>query len=71
MTTKATRNYVTVTSGLRGFFAVIVSVDEDGFEEPWITSPLSFDTYDRAADDARRWAEGEGLALRLRPGFSS
>ncbi len=48
--------YVTVTSGLRGYFAVLV---EDG--EPVQTGFSSYETYEEAAEDAESWAMAEGI----------
>lgn len=64
--------YVDVTSGMRGFFAVLLWWnDEDGpergFWEPWSTSPLSFETREGAERDGRRWAEAEGLPFGAPP----
>lgn len=48
--------YITVTSGLRGYFAVLV---EDG--EPVQTGFSSFETYEEAAEDAESWALAEDV----------
>ena len=50
------KRYVTVTRGLRGFFAVLV-VDGDA----WVTGEASFASAWEAQDDARAMAEAEGV----------
>jgi hypothetical protein len=49
---------VGVTSGLRGFFAILY--DADG---PIQSSPITCRTELEAAEDAQCWADGEGLML--------
>jgi len=62
--TKAPPTYwIEVTSGMRGFFAVMLW-DGMGFAEPWQTSESSFETAGQAAVDARIWAEAEGVEFR-------
>jgi hypothetical protein len=60
------RPYVTVTSGMRGFFAVLLmwNPDHGGFWEPWTTSDSSFPTPDGAIEDAKAWADAEDLEFR-------
>lgn len=56
--------YITTTSGMRGHFAVMIERDAKGFEQPYITSPCSYDKLDDATIDAKAWAEVEGLQYR-------
>lgn len=57
--------YVTVTEGMRGFFAVLlhyVVMDDDyGFYEPWESGLGSYATPQEAADEARAWAANEEI----------
>ena len=53
--------YITVIGGLRGYFAVLID-DSQGFPEPIQTSPISCKTMEEARDDARKWAEAEGIS---------
>lgn len=56
--------YVTVTSGLRGYFAVLMWWNPEGFWEPWNTSDFSSSKYEDAVQDARDWAQAEGIEYR-------
>lgn len=69
------KSYVTVTSGMRGFFAVLrVWVDEDddgnklpaghGFYDVWSSGIGSYKKPEDAAREARDWATAEGLEYR-------
>jgi hypothetical protein len=50
-----------VTSGLRGYFAVLMS-NRDGFEEPEQSGIGSYKTRDGAEREAKDWAESEGIS---------
>ena len=63
--------YITVTSGLRGYFAVLVTWDEECGYVPWCTSPFSHDTPSGAEDDAAEWAAAEGIEYLPSSGRSS
>jgi hypothetical protein len=58
--------WVEVTSGMRGFFAVLLW-DGMGFPEPWETGIGSYKTAAQAAVEAQQWAEAEGIEFRTRP----
>ncbi|WP_316207472.1 hypothetical protein [Bradyrhizobium sp. SZCCHNR3118] len=55
--------YVTVTSGMRGFFAVLID-ESAGFPEPVQTGMGSYQTAAGAAIEAKDWARAEGLEFR-------
>jgi len=55
--------YVTTTSGMRGFFAVLVD-DSDGFPEPVQSGIGSYKTAEEAAGEAIDWARAEGLEFK-------
>ena len=55
--------YVTVTSGLRGHFAVMIVKDKDGYEEPYISSSFS-GTREEAEQDAKDWAIADGIPYK-------
>jgi hypothetical protein len=60
---KIINRYITVTSGMRGYFAVMIT-DEDGFEQPDRTSPFSSQDKDEAIEDAKEWAKSECLSFK-------
>lgn len=58
--------YITVSSGLRGFYAVLVVWEEQGgYEEPYMTGPGSYATEKEAVPEAVAWARDEGIAFKL------
>jgi hypothetical protein len=57
--------YITVTKGMRGYFAVMVERDASGFEEPVMSSPISCATIQEAVKDAASWARSEGLKCKF------
>lgn len=57
-------NYITVTSGLRGYFAVLVEQGDDGFTEPVQSSPFAYPTKEEAEKDGRNWAASEELPFK-------
>lgn len=63
---EATENapFVTVTKGMRGWFAVLMSWNHEGFYEPFQTSPSSFPDMVGAEKDAQAWAADEGVSFR-------
>lgn len=52
--------YVDITSGLRGYFAVLVD-DSDGFPEALQTGIGSYKTREEAESEARVWAMSEEI----------
>jgi len=56
--------YITTTSGMRGYFAVMIVRDVSGYEEPYVTSHISCKTPEEAEEDGRAWAECEGIQFR-------
>lgn len=59
-------SYVTVTHGMRGYFAVMLAwnSDLDGFYEPLMTGLGSYDTAAKAEPEAKDWASAEGVEYR-------
>ena len=58
--------YITVTSGLRGWNAVLVTWDEGLNEyEPFVTSPESHQTRDLAIQEAQEWGKAEEITCRV------
>ena len=57
--------FITVTKGMRGFFAVMVWWNPQGFWEPYESHPCSHEEGAGAQADAKSWAEAEGLPLQL------
>jgi hypothetical protein len=59
--------FVTVTHGMRGYFAVLMWWNaNDEFWEPWSSGFGSYNTYEEAIPEARAWAEAEDVECRLR-----
>lgn len=56
--------FVTVTFGMRGYFAVLMTWDEDGFWGPWQTGIGSYRTADEAFREAQDWARADGIEAR-------
>lgn len=54
---------VGVTSGMSGHFAVLYCWNPDGFAEPWNTGVGRYATKEEAEEEARGWAEAEGVNL--------
>ncbi len=68
MSTKEERraSYVTITSGMRGYFAVLLSWDEEcGCCTPWETGVGSYETAEETIPEAVSWARDEGIAFRF------
>lgn len=63
MTRKDTAPHVTVTYGMRGWFAVLVSDSGDGFE-PYQSGIGSYGTREGAEREAADWARCEGVEYR-------
>lgn len=53
--------YITITHGLRGYYAVHLYWNGDGFWEPWATGTGSYATQEEAEPEARRWALDEDV----------
>lgn len=55
--------HVTITHGMRGFFAVLIhwNTDLGGFAEPWNSGIGSYRSSAEAEPEARGWAEAEGI----------
>jgi hypothetical protein len=67
--------YVTITSGMRGYFAVLMWWNDEGddgvklpagqgFWEPWQSGIGSYRNEAGAILEARQWAQAEGLEYR-------
>ena len=56
--------YITTTKGMRGWFAVLVHWDSEGFWEPWQTGIGSYKTQSEAEKEAREWATAEELEFK-------
>ena len=63
MSRDKTKKYITLSEGLRGFYAVMMwwNPDDGGFWEPWISGVGSFDTEDGAIEEGKAWAEAEDI----------
>lgn len=53
--------YVSVTSGMSGYFAVLYWWNPEGFTEPWQTGCGRYKEYARAVEEAKEWAKAEEL----------
>ena len=56
--------FVTVTHGIRGWFAVLMVWGDECYE-PWNSGIDSYKTREGAVIDARSWAEAEGVELQV------
>lgn len=59
-------SFITVTHGMSGFFAVMLTWNEDhgGFYEPYTTGMGRYDHGDAANAEAKQWAVNEGLEYK-------
>jgi hypothetical protein len=57
-------DYVTVTQGMRGYFAVLIT-HENGYPEPYSTGVDSYDSEEDAVPEAVMWAHEEGVDFQL------
>lgn len=57
--------YVTITHGGSGYFAVMMWWNPDGFWEPWSTGIGRYATKGEAIEEAKEWAEAEGLECKV------
>jgi hypothetical protein len=55
---------ITVSHGMRGYFAVKMTWNSEGFYEPERSAPLSYPTREAASSDGRRWAQDEGIEFK-------
>ena len=58
-------SFITVQQGMRGWFAVLMSWNSEGFYEPWNSGDMSYSTREGAVADAQQWAEAEDLEVRV------
>lgn len=58
------RSYVTTTSGMRGYFAVLMFWDEAGFWDVWQSGIGSYNSHEAAVREAKDWATAEELEYR-------
>jgi len=56
--------YITTSKGMRGHYSLMVEVDAKGFAEPHVSGEMSYSTKEEAEQDAREWAEAEGLEYK-------
>ncbi len=65
-TEQDTKNYITVTNGMSGWFAVEVwwNPEMDGFWEPYDTGYGRYATKEEAVAEGKVWAENEGMEFR-------
>lgn len=69
MTTEKIRNpgdhWISTTCGISGYFAVELWLNPDGmfepFVEPWSTGMDRYKTKEEAVEEAKQWAEEEGM----------
>ena len=58
-------DYVTITYGMRGYFAVLMSwSEEDCIYESWETGIGSYKSAEAAEPEAKSWADAEGIEFR-------
>lgn len=63
------KNFITVTEGMSGFFAVHMWLNEEEdfgpFWEPYDTGVGRYATREEAEDEAKEWAATYGMELRI------
>ena len=65
MSFETPKPYVTITRGLRGYFAVLMSWDAAwNCYMPWQSGIGSYDSIDAAEPEAQDWAAGEGIEYK-------
>lgn len=59
-------DYITVTQGLSGFFAVQMTWNPEygGFYEPWTTGAGRYEKIEDAEREAKSWAESDEMEYR-------
>lgn len=57
------KSFITVGQGMAGWFAVLMMWNKEGFYEPGNTGFGRYKTREEALDEARDWAEAEGLEM--------
>ena len=57
-------SFISVSGGLSGHFAVLMTWNKEGFYEPWNTGFGRYATREEAALEAQQWAEAEGLEYK-------
>lgn len=58
--------YITITHGMRGYFAVMMAWNDDlgGFWEPYNTGIGSYESREDAIPEAKSWARSEELEFK-------
>jgi hypothetical protein len=58
-------NYITVSKGFSGHFAMECRIDEEGYPAPQQTGFARYDDRDLAVAEAKSWARNEDLPLYI------
>lgn len=60
------KTHITVTSGMSGWFAVMLhwNTDHGGFWEPWTTGIGRYATKEEAIIEAKDWAEAKEMKFK-------
>ncbi len=64
MKEESKKSYITVTHGMRGYFAVQLWWNPEGFWEPYQTGIGSYLTKAAAEPEAKQWAEAEEMEYK-------
>jgi hypothetical protein len=71
MNTESKDSFITITLGVRGYFAVLIGWEDDhtfeegGYWEPWHSGIGSYRTAEAAIPEAKDWAESEEMAFQF------
>jgi hypothetical protein len=71
MNTESKDSFITITRGVRGYFAVLIGWEDDhtfeegGYWEPWHSGIGSYGTAEAAIPEAKDWAESEEMAFQF------
>ena len=64
MTKQSHKPFITVSSGMSGYFAVLMTWSEEGFYEPWNTGIGRYPEKSGAVNEAMQWALDEELEYK-------
>ena len=64
MTEQTHKPFITVSSGISGYFAVLMTWNDEGFYEPWDTGIGRYREKSGAVNEAMRWALAEELEYK-------
>ena len=58
------RDYITISRGMSGYYAIHIWWNPEGFCEPWNAGGTSYNNPKLAINEGRDWADSLGLEFR-------